>query len=85
MVSSWPPSAKAKLSELVEKAARGEDTLITVRGSVKPRLTAATPALSPVDTRTWMDQLRDLDHLCTGSQHDLSTESILDELRSERF
>ena len=36
--------SKAKLSELVEQASRGEDVLITVRGKVKARLTRAEKA-----------------------------------------
>lgn len=37
--------SKAKLSELVERASRGEDVLITVRGRVKARLTRAPAAV----------------------------------------
>ena len=36
--------SKARLSELVEAASRGEDVLISVRGKVKARLTRATNA-----------------------------------------
>ena len=35
-------ASKAKLSELVERASRGEDVLITVRGKVKARLTGVS-------------------------------------------
>ena len=77
--------SKAKLSELVERAARGEDTLITVRGSVKARLTAAVSVPSPADTESWMNALRQLDQLGTDAGAAPSTDSILDDLRAERF
>lgn len=41
--------SKAKLSELVERAYRGEDIVITVRGRVKARLTRAAPVKDELD------------------------------------
>lgn len=52
--------SKAKLSELVERAHRGEDILITVRGRVKARLTRATPGRDELDLGTWVEELRKL-------------------------
>jgi prevent-host-death family protein len=41
--------AKARLSELVERAAAGETVCITRRGKPIARLTSARPARQPVD------------------------------------
>lgn len=39
--------SKARLSELVAKAAKGEDVIITVHGKPKARLAAITSASPP--------------------------------------
>ncbi len=42
--------AKARLSELVDRAAAGEDVLITRRGKLVARIvSAASPARKPID------------------------------------
>jgi prevent-host-death family protein len=41
--------AKARLSELVDRAAAGEGVLITRRGKPVARLVPATPARKPID------------------------------------
>jgi prevent-host-death family protein len=52
--------SKAKLSELVERASRGEDVLITVRGTVKARLTKVEASPAGFDGRAWVGELRTL-------------------------
>ena len=52
--------SKATLSELVERASRGEDVLITVWGKVKARLARAAPPTDAVEMRRWVAGLRDL-------------------------
>ena len=42
-------NAKARLSELVDRAAAGEGVLITRRGKPVARLVAATPPRKPID------------------------------------
>ncbi len=42
-------SAKARLSELAERAAAGESILITKRGKAVVRLSRATKAKEPID------------------------------------
>ena len=62
--------SKAKLSELVERASRGEDVLITVRGRVKARLTRAAPAVGDSDMSAWADRLERLqERHSTGRRH----------------
>ena len=56
---------KARLSELVESASRGEDVLITVRGKIRARLTRATDAEAS-EMSHWAAELTD--HLTTQQQ-----------------
>ena len=49
--------SKARLSELVESASRGEDVLITVRGKIRARLTRATEAEAS-DMALWAGELQ---------------------------
>ena len=48
--------SKARLSELVETASRGEDILITVRGKIRARLTRASEAEAS-DMGRWAEEL----------------------------
>jgi len=77
---------KAKLSELVERASRGEDVLITVHGKVKARLTKAAAHESADDHAKWVQELRELrESVKTRRKPGASVEEILDELREDRF
>ncbi len=76
--------SKAKLSELVETASRGEDVLITVRGKVKARLTRAAAVPRSVDGVLWTRQLRKLHRRYTTRQRLVSVEQILSETRADR-
>lgn len=50
--------AKAQLSMLVQRAAEGEEIIITVHGRPTARMTAvAPPPGSTVDARAWMHEL----------------------------
>lgn len=75
--------SKAKLSELVERAARGEDVIITVRGKPKARLTGASGARR-LDARAWADELRSGQRAAAGRRKAPCSHAILDELREER-
>lgn len=76
--------SKAKLSELVELASRGEDVLITVRGKVKARLTRAAPSRN-FDGKAWARELRALRKACgSGRPPSKTIEEILDEVREDR-
>ena len=76
--------SKAKLSELVDVASRGEDVLISVRGKVKARLTKAEPADRSVDGAQWVRQLRALHRAYGTGRCQLSSEQILEEDRAHR-
>lgn len=76
--------SKAKLSELVEAASRGEDVLITVRGKVKARLTRAGMTDSSADRKLWMRELRRLRASVAGRKPGPTVEEILNELRADR-
>ncbi len=77
--------SKAKLSELVELASRGEDVLISVRGKVKARLTnAGAGATAPLGAR-WANELRALQKAHRAGRPKSSVEQILSQLREDRL
>jgi antitoxin (DNA-binding transcriptional repressor) of toxin-antitoxin stability system len=77
--------SKATLSQLVDRANRGEDVLITVRGKVKARLTRPLTALSQHDREVWAEELRALHKsMRVSPKPKLSFEQILDEDREDR-
>ena len=75
--------SKATLSELVERASRGEDVLITVRGKVKARLTRAAPPTGAAEMQRWADELRDLHRGIATETHRLPSETVLGEDRED--
>ncbi len=76
--------SKAKLSELVERASRGEDVLISVRGQVKARLTRAAPKPALMGG-AWADELRTLQRsMPARPRPQLTVEQILAEDREDR-
>ena len=77
--------SKAKLSELVEQASRGEDVLITVRGKVKARLTSAVTQTGQADMQRWASELEQLHTSAATQNYKLPTETILNEDRNDRF
>jgi prevent-host-death family protein len=77
--------SKAKLSELVDQASRGEDVLITVRGKVKARLTRAVEPDRTADRRAWLRDLRALRRRYRQKPKKTSTAEILAELREDRL
>ena len=74
--------SKAKLSELVERASRGEDVLISVRGRIKARLTRAG-GRSAKSNAEWIRELKALQKKYTKRVRGRS-ETILAELREDR-
>ncbi len=76
--------SKARLSELVNLASRGEDVLITVRGKVKARLTRATAPGSSRNGRAWARELRALQRKYRARRSRISVDQILSESRQER-
>jgi prevent-host-death family protein len=76
--------SKAKLSELVELASKGEDVLITVRGKVKAKLTRI-PDTKQHNRKIWLKELQTLQQKYATGKTALSIENILEETREERF
>jgi prevent-host-death family protein len=77
--------SKAKLSELVERASRGEDVLITVRGTVKARLTKVEASPAGFDGRAWVRELRTLQEAVKRRKKPkLAIERILADHRADR-
>jgi len=77
--------SKARLSELVERASRGEDVLITVRGRPKARLTRAAPSEAAPLGNAWARQLRALQRAHGTAHPRLRVERILAEDREDRM
>lgn len=77
--------SKAKLSELVEFAAGGEEVIITVRGKPRARLcpiSKGTPSQERED-EGWAQELREARRTYSVGTRDTG-EEILDDLRDER-
>lgn len=72
---------KARLSELIAKAAAGEEVVITVRGRPKARLVGTFDRSSSPSMRDWADELRER---MAGERGDSSRE-ILEDLRGDRW
>ena len=75
---------KAKLSELVNLASRGEEVLISVRGQVKARLTRACAPGPAANRGVWVRELRDLQKAYSKRPARARVEAILAEQREER-
>ena len=73
---------KARLSQLVEVAARGEEVVITVHGKPRARLTGVLRA--PRDMAGWTRRLAALQRRWAARAKPSSGASVLEELRRER-
>ena len=76
---------KAKLSEMVKRAANGEEILITVHGKVQARLTQPLPRRSRADNRKWARELAALRRKYSTGKHGRSSEEIISHGREERL
>lgn len=76
--------SKAKLSELVERASKGEEVLITVRGKVKARLVGVHEAAGASEMARWARELESLQSESSRQDATLSIEQILAEDREDR-
>lgn len=77
--------SKARLSELVDLASRGEDVLISVRGKVKARLTRATARGGAADRASWVIELKRLQKSCGKCATRHTVEEILAQQREDRI
>ncbi len=76
--------SKAKLSELVDMASRGQDVLISVRGKVKARLTRAAASTRSSDRALWVRELRKLQKSCSRKVASPTVNDILAQQRDDR-
>jgi prevent-host-death family protein len=76
--------SKARLSELVNKAAQGEEILISVRGVPKAKLVAIAPAKEPDNTLNWVARLRRNQRSHQGSVASTDSTPTVARLREER-
>lgn len=76
--------AKAKLSQLVEVAARGEDVIITIRGKAKARLSAIAPELDETFRKRWADRIEEARAAYTVHPPAGDSQNLWDDLREER-
>jgi len=74
--------SKTKLSDLVQRASRGEEVLITVRGKPSARLVPVGQADFVMDD--WMRELASLRTSLKSSQS-AGRPSALDEVREDRW
>ncbi len=78
--------AKAKLSELVRIASRGEEIWITVRGKVQARLVGPPKGQSRRQREAWIKELRELQQRYTTPKgRKADSQKLWDELRADRF
>ncbi len=77
--------SKARLSELVAKAAAGEEILIPVRGEPKARLVGVCQESGPNDLADWAEELQSRLLLQGEPAAADSSAGILDDLRQDRF
>lgn len=78
--------AKEQLSELVKRAAGGEEIIITVRGQPMARLSSLHPSAS--SCRNHGSFADELEHLANSVRSDAtatSTQAGWDQLREDRF
>lgn len=76
--------SKAKLSMLVERAAAGEEVVITVRGKPRAKLTGMGQTLHPIPDRRWSEELRVLQKKYSRLPR-VGSRPVLDDLREDRF
>ena len=78
--------SKAKLSELVEQASRGQEVLITVRGKVKARLSSVKSVQQENRGAAWAEELQALHKAwCRQSRKSVNSQAVLDSVRGDRF
>jgi len=76
---------KAKLSEMVKRAADGEDVLITVHGKKVAKLVGLPKQANKVDKKKWLAELAHLRRKYSTGRVTMTAQEIQDENRAERF
>lgn len=76
---------KAKLSEMVKRAAGGEDVLITVHGKKMAKLVGLPKKEKKLDKKKWLADLARLRRQTGTGMVGMTAQQIQDENRAERF
>lgn len=85
MISSLR-DAKAKLSELVQKAAEGEDVVITVRGEPTVRLSPIKRSDGGKNDRSeWVEEMAAAAREASVESEAVTPQAFWDDLRSDRL
>ena len=76
---------KAKLSEMVKRAAAGEEVLITVHGKEVAKLVGLPKPARKLDKKTWVAELARLRRKYSTGRVTMTAQQLQDEDRAERF
>ncbi|HEX4697286.1 MAG TPA: type II toxin-antitoxin system prevent-host-death family antitoxin [Candidatus Udaeobacter sp.] len=77
--------AKARLSEMVKRASRGEEVVITVHGKETAKLVPVPKRGKRFDKEKWLKELDKLRKKNWRGRYGRSIEEILEEDRADRF
>jgi prevent-host-death family protein len=77
--------AKAKLSEMVKRASRGEEVVITVHGKETAKIVPVPKRRKKRDTEKWLAELDELRRKYSTGKIGLSAQEIQDSDREDRF
>jgi prevent-host-death family protein len=77
--------AKAKLSDMVKRASRGEEVVITVHGKETAKLVAVPRQRKKIDKEKWLKRLERVREENWTGRYGRSIEEILEEDRADRF
>lgn len=76
-------SAKACLSDLVDKASKGEEVWITVRGKPKARICPIHASTAAIDKADWVTSLQEARAAYGKTDQASNVQALWDELRGE--
>ncbi|PYK56144.1 MAG: prevent-host-death family protein [Verrucomicrobia bacterium] len=77
--------AKAKLSEMVKRASRGEEVVITVHGKETAKIVPVPKRRKKRDTEKWLAELDELRRKYSTGKIGISAQEIQDLDREDRF
>ena len=75
---------KAKLSEMVKRAANGEEVVITVHGKEVAKLIGVRHKEKKLDKKKWLAELAQLRRKTWTGRYGISAQEIQDEDRADR-
>jgi len=77
--------AKARLSEIVKRASRGEEVVITVHGKETAKLVAVPKIQTRIDREKWLKKLARIRSRNWTGRYGKSAQEIQDQDRADRF